>query len=70
MHVGLVMERYSPKFARQELTNSGAWWRKMFRTDPDKITRVLAEVERMIKEGETFTNNPGATAVDLWQRFA
>lgn len=70
VRVAEVMTRYSPKFAANELKNSGAWWRMKFRQDEDKACRVLAETERAIKEGETFSENPGAYAVDLWKRFA
>ena len=70
LHVTDVLKRYSPDFARQEMSGSGPWWRMKYRQDSGRITRILAEIERMIKEGVPFTNNPGATAVDLWKRWA
>lgn len=69
-HVAEVMAGYSKEFAKEELKTSGAWWRMKFRADPDKASRVLAEIKTMITEGATFSQNPGAAAVDLWGRFA
>lgn len=68
-HVAEVLAGYDVEFAKTELTNSGAWWRMKYRQDPDKITRVLADLEQAIKDGKPFENNPGAYAVDLWKRF-
>ena len=70
LHVLEVLSAWSPKGAKQELTNSGAWWRLKYREDSDKACRVLAEIKRMITESVPFTVNPGACAVDLWKRFA
>lgn len=69
-YVAKVMAKHSPKFAEEELTGSGGWWRTKCRQDKAKAIRVLDEIARMIKERETFSKNPGATAVDLWGRFA
>ena len=69
-HVLEVLSGWDPEWARNELKNSGAWWLTRHRKDQDTICRVLAEIGRMIKEGEKFTENPGAAAVDLWKRWA
>lgn len=69
LHVLEVLSARSPREAKLELTNSGAWWRLKYREDADKAYRVLAEIKRMITESVPFTNNPGACAVDLWSRF-
>lgn len=65
-----VLAGYDNAWAKLEMTNSGAWWRMKFRHDPDKAARMLAEINRMIKERVPFTENPGAAAVDIWKRFA
>lgn len=65
-----TLSLWKPSWAQKEMVNSGAWWRLGYRANPDKAERVLAEIGRMIKEGESFTLNPGAAAVDLWDRFA
>jgi hypothetical protein len=64
-----VMADYDRGFAKRELKDSGGFWRTAYRTDADKIERVLNEVHRMIKEKEPFSKNPGATAVDLFNRW-
>jgi len=63
------MDLHNPDFAELELKHSGGFWRNRFRQDADKIRRILAEVGKMIKEGEPFSENPGATAADLWERW-
>lgn len=68
--LGEVLGRYDPKWAKEELTQSGPWWRMKFREDADKMMRVLADVENRIKEGHAFERNPAAYAVDNWKRFA
>jgi len=65
-----TLSLWKPSWAQKEMVNSGAWWRLAYRANQDKAERILAEISRMIKEGETFTVNPGAAAVDLWDRFA
>jgi len=67
--VAFTLSRWSPEFATEELKNSGNCWRKHFRTDAGLARRVLAEIGRMIKERETFSVNPGATAVYLWRQW-
>jgi hypothetical protein len=61
---------WNPKWAKREMSQSGAWWRSIYRKDADKAERVRSEIGRMIKEKVQFTDNPGAAAVDLWKRFA
>ena len=58
----------SPQCAAKELTNWGGWWRNRFREDPDRATRVLAEIGSMCREGRILTS-PGAAASDLYQRL-
>ena len=58
----------SPQYAAKELTNWGGWWRNRFREDPDRATRVLAEIGSMCREGRILTS-PGAAASDLYQRL-
>ena len=67
--VAFTLSRWSPEFATEELKNSGNCWRKHFRLDAGLARRVLAEIGRMIKERETFSVNPGATAVYLWRQW-
>jgi len=56
---------------KRELQNSGAWWRvALWREAGERLAwSVLTEIERMIQEGEQFTVNPGAAAVDLLGRW-
>jgi hypothetical protein len=61
---------HNAKWAKNEMKSSGAWYRQMYRKDKDKACRVMAEIKRMIKEGEAFSVNPAACAADLWKRFA
>jgi hypothetical protein len=44
-------------------------WLARAEKEPDKLRRVLAEIERKKKEGEPFTKSAGACAEDLWKRF-
>jgi hypothetical protein len=60
--------RWSPTAASQELTNWGGWWRKAFRSSPDKAGRVLAEINSMIRE-RRILKSPGRAAADLWKRL-
>jgi hypothetical protein len=66
----IVLAQWDAEWAKAEMKNSGGWWVSKFRQDQDKACRVLAEINRMIKEGVSFSENPGACAVDLWKRFA
>ena len=63
-----TLQAYNGKLAAKELTNWGGWWRNRFRENPDKARRVLAEVRCMIRERAVHCN-PGAAAVDLWNRL-
>lgn len=49
-------------------TNDGGKWRVRYRKIPGKPDRVLAEVERMIREGEVI-KKPGGNMEDIWKRF-
>jgi len=60
--------RWSTKFAAEELTNWGGWWRNRYREKAAKARTVLADLASMIREGRV-TGNPGAAAVDLWGRL-
>ena len=61
-------ETWKPGFGKEELANSGGWWRQAHRKDAKKAVAVLADVLCAVKEGRV-TVNPGAMAVDLWNRL-
>jgi hypothetical protein len=67
--VAFVIARWSPQEAEKELLEWGGWWTNRFREDADKVRRVLAEVESMIRESRIKVT-PGKAAQDLWKRFA
>ncbi len=59
---------FDPATAQAELNNWGGWWRNRFRDNPDKARRVLADIHSQVKEAN-ITKNPGAAAIDLWNRL-
>ena len=63
-----VLESWKTGASAHELANWGGWWRNRFRENPDKARRVLAEIRCMIRE-RAVHGNPGAAAVDLWNRL-
>ena len=68
LDVGAMMEKWKKGSSKGELANSGAWWRLSYRNNRDLMQRVLAETIQMVKEG-TIKTNPGATAVDIHNRW-
>ena len=68
LEVGAMMEQWRKGSSKAELSGSGAWWRLTYRTAPDLMTRVLAEVLMLVKESRIKTS-PGQAAVDLAQRW-
>jgi hypothetical protein len=67
--VAEVMEAWRKGSAKDELINSGAWWRQSHRANADLIGRVLADTRCAVKEGRIKTT-PGQYAVDLWKRWS
>jgi hypothetical protein len=63
-----MLKLWSPQFAQDELANWGGWWRNRVREKPAKARRLVAELAGMIRE-HRVTDNPGAAAVDLWNRL-
>ncbi len=63
-----TLQRFDPATADADLANWGGWWRNRYRQDPDKATRVLADVAAMVKE-HRIKRSPGAAAQDLWKRL-
>ncbi len=54
---------------RDEMNLRHRRWLKRAEAEPDKLSRVLAEIRRMQCEGVAFKASPGAAAEDLWKRF-
>jgi hypothetical protein len=63
-----TLGQWNTNWARDEMANSGAWWRLRYREKRELIYSVLGEVGCMITEGR-IQGNPGSCAVDLWQRW-
>lgn len=63
-----TFNRWQKGAGEEELATSGGGWRTRYRENPDLACRVIAEVHAMIKEGKSIVN-PGACAMDLWQRW-
>ncbi len=59
---------FDPATAPDELNNWGGWWRNRFRENPDKATRVLADIRSQVRE-QNISKTPGAAAIDLWNRL-
>ncbi len=56
---------------KEEMERAGGHWRKNHvRKHPELVERALAEVKRMVKEGEKFTVSPGACLTDLIKRWS
>jgi hypothetical protein len=68
LDVKQVMDSWKSGHGKRELENSGANWRQLFNTNPDKTRRVLADTRVAIKEGK-ISKNPGAYAMDLYKRL-
>jgi hypothetical protein len=67
--VAELMELWQKGSSKDELANSGAWWRQSHRANADLIGRVLADTRCAVKEGRIKTT-PGQYAVDLWKRWS
>lgn len=69
LDVAELMELWKKGSSKDELANSGAWWRQSHRANADLIGRVLADTRCAVKEGRIKTT-PGQYAVDLWKRWS
>lgn len=66
----VLMGRLRHALGEDEMARAGGHWRvDHVRAHPDLLDRALAEVERMIREGEQFSENAAACLEDLVKRW-
>jgi hypothetical protein len=63
-----ALASFNPSAAQSELISRGGWCCNLFRENPAKARRILAELRSMIRE-RRIRRNPGAAAKDLWDRL-
>lgn len=66
----VLMGRLRNALGEDEMARAGGHWRvDHVRAHPDLLDRALSEVERMIREGEQFSENAAACLEDLVKRW-
>lgn len=63
-----LMVRLKPLLSKTEWPQDHAKWLRRADTEPEKIDRVLSEVETVKREGKELMS-VAAYAEDLWKRF-
>lgn len=66
---GELMARVRELLTEPEMKNDGGKWRNRCNSNPSKVERCIAELERMVKESEPISTRAGCLE-DLWKRFA
>ena len=69
-HTVELMERCRELLGKTEMGRCHKRWIGRATADPEKLERVLDDMERHIKDGGRFTKNPGARAETLWKQFS
>jgi hypothetical protein len=65
-----LMERCKTVLGDKEMTKCHRRWFDRATKHPGKLERVLADMERHVKDGGKFTVSSGARAETLWKEFA
>lgn len=64
-----LMERCRWVLGLAEMNKCHRRWLQRATKEPDKLDRVLADMERHVKDGGEFTKSSGARAETLWKDF-
>ncbi len=64
-----LMERCRAVLGLAEMNKCHKRWLQRATKEPSKLDRVLADMERHVKDGGKFTKSPGARAETLWKEF-
>ncbi len=66
--INTLLAQFNPETAASEMDTWGGWYRRRYRENPDKATRVLADIRVTTREGRIRTS-PGRAFHDLWKRL-
>lgn len=64
-----LMARCKTVLGESEVKKCHRRWSQRAVAEPDKLERVLSDMEEHVKNGGTYTKSAGARAEDLWGQF-